>query len=129
MAIEPIAVNAHAVSSNAPAVNKSVTQADNPPVSARPAVPVVPEQPEVEINQQPLVSTEELTAKIASLNAALVSRNQAVAFSTDTVTGRDIVKVTNRTTGELIRQIPAQEALTAMQNMDRMMGLIFDHKI
>ena len=128
MAIESIAINAHAVPSNAPAVNKSATSADNVPVPARPAAQALPQRPKVEINQQPLVSTEELTAKIASLNAALVSRNQAVAFSTDTVTGRDIVKVTNRTTGELIRQIPAQEALTALQNMDRMMGLIFDHK-
>jgi flagellar protein FlaG len=63
------------------------------------------------------------------LNKELTSRNQAVAFSSDATTGRDIVRVTNRTTGELIRQMPTAEALKAMQNIDQMMGLIFNKSV
>jgi len=36
--------------------------------------------------------------------------------------------VTNRTTGALIRQMPTLEVLQAMQNIDRMIGLIFNRK-
>ena len=88
----------------------------------------VPKDVKVEINREPLVSAEDLEAKIASLNEALVSKNQAVAFSVDKTTGHDIVRVTNRSTGELIRQMPSLEALKAMQNIDHMMGLIFNSK-
>ena len=88
----------------------------------------VPEAPKVDINREPIISSKELEAKIVELNEAMVSRNQAVLFSTDPQTGKDVVKVTNKSTGELIRQMPSVEALKAMQNIDQMMGLIFNKK-
>jgi uncharacterized FlaG/YvyC family protein len=39
-----------------------------------------------------------------------------------------VVRVSNSSTGELIRQMPSVEALKAMQNIDQMMGLIFNQK-
>ncbi|MFT7375136.1 MAG: flagellar protein FlaG [Oceanospirillaceae bacterium] len=96
--------------------------------SVKPAEKPVPEAAKIDINTKPLVSSEELAGKIAELNEALVSRNQAVEFSTDSSTGRDVVRVSNRSTGELIRQMPSVEALKAMQNIDQMMGLIFNSK-
>jgi flagellar protein FlaG len=88
----------------------------------------VPEAPKIDINRQPIISSKELEAKIVELNEAMVSRNQAVLFSTDAATGKDVVRVSNKTTGELIRQMPSVEALKAMQNIDQMMGLIFNKK-
>ena len=88
----------------------------------------VPEAPKVDINREPIISSKELEAKIVELNEAMVSRNQAVLFSTDPQTGKDVVKVTNKSTGELIRQMPSVEALKAMQNIDQMMGLIFNKR-
>ena len=85
----------------------------------------VPEAPKVDIDREPLVSSQELEGKIAELNEALASRNQAVVFSTDPSTGKDVVRVSNKSTGELIRQMPSVEALKAMQNIDTMIGLIF----
>jgi flagellar protein FlaG len=96
---------------------------------AKPAEKPVPEAAKIDINTKPLVSSEELAGKIAELNEALMSRNQAVEFSTDSGTGHDVVRVSNRSTGELIRQMPSVEALKAMQNIDQMMGLIFNAKI
>tara|TARA_B100000768_G_C11218255_1_gene349262 strand:- start:581 stop:970 length:390 start_codon:yes stop_codon:yes gene_type:complete len=88
----------------------------------------VPEAPKVNINREPIISSKELETKIAELNEAMVSRNQAVLFSTDPKTGKDVVRVTNKSTGELIRQMPSVEALKAMQNIDQMMGLIFNKR-
>jgi flagellar protein FlaG len=88
----------------------------------------VPDAPKVEINREPLISSTELEAKLIELNEALVSRNQAVVFSTDSATGKDVVRVTNKSNGELIRQMPSVEALKAMQNIDQMMGLIFNKR-
>jgi len=88
----------------------------------------VPEAPKVDINREPIISSKELEAKIGELNEAMVSRNQAVLFSTNPQTGKDVVKVTNKSTGELIRQMPSVEVLKAMQNIDQMMGLIFNKR-
>ena len=88
----------------------------------------VPAAPKIDINREPIISTTELKANIVELNEAMASRNQAVVFSTDAATGKDVVRVSNKNTGELIRQMPSVEALKAMQNIDQMMGLIFNKK-
>jgi len=95
-------------------------------IDAKAAVHKVPPVKKVDIDREPTISRGELSQRIEQLNKELVSRNQAVAFSSDAATGRDIVRVTNRTTGDLIRQMPSAEALKAMQNIDQMMGLIFN---
>ena len=98
-------------------------------IGVSPKVQAVPPATKVDIDRQPTISPSELADKIERLNKDLTSRNQAVAFSSDATTGRDIVRVTNRTTGELIRQMPTAEALKAMQNIDQMMGLIFNKSV
>jgi uncharacterized FlaG/YvyC family protein len=57
-----------------------------------------------------------------------VDKNQSIGFSTNSRTGHQVVTVSNLTTGELIRQMPSVEALKAMNNIDRMMGLIFNEQ-
>tara|TARA_B110000116_G_C16243117_1_gene318937 strand:- start:20 stop:409 length:390 start_codon:yes stop_codon:yes gene_type:complete len=110
---------------NSPGHNQPVVKAE---VVQKPSPKPVPEAPKIDIDRQPIISTSELEAKIVELNEAMVSRNQAVLFSTDAATGRDVVRVSNKNTGELIRQMPSVEALKAMQNIDQMMGLIFNKR-
>mgnify|MGYP006104228519 CR=1 FL=1 len=88
----------------------------------------LPAAAKIEINREPGISSKELDVKIAQLNEAMTSRNQAVFFSKDAATGKDVVRVTNSSTGELIRQMPSVEALKAMQNIDQMLGLIFNRR-
>jgi uncharacterized FlaG/YvyC family protein len=56
----------------------------------------------------------------------MVASNQAIVFSKDSATGKDVVLVSNKSTGELIRQMPSVEALKATHNIDKMLGLIFN---
>ena len=105
--------------------NANVTFESSAAIEPSKAPKPVPAAPKVDINREPLVSSQELEGKIAELNEALASRNQAVVFSTDPSTGKDVVRVSNKSTGELIRQMPSVEALKAMQNIDTMIGLIF----
>jgi len=128
MAIEATVVDVRVppqVVGYSPGHNQPVAKAE---VVQKPSPKPVPEVPKIDINRQPIISTTELEAKIVELNEAMVSRNQAVLFSTDAATGRDVVRVSNKNTGELIRQMPSVEALKAMQNIDQMMGLIFNKR-
>jgi len=128
MAIESLTVNpqaAPAVVSNSVGVMRSSEKVE---AVEKPQLKPVPAAPKVDINREPIMSSKELETKIAQLNEALASRNQAIVFSTDPATGKDVVRVSNKSTGELIRQMPSVEALKAMQNIDQMMGLIFNDK-
>jgi flagellar protein FlaG len=128
MAIEMLTASPQA----APPVVDSRVGSSLPVAQAEPVVKhqskPVPAAPKVEIDREPIISAKELEAKIAELNEAMASRNRAIVFSTDEATGKDVVRVTNKSTGELIRQMPSVEALKAMQNIDQMMGLIFNQK-
>ena len=128
MAIEAVATGLQVtpqVVGNSADSKKSVSQVE---AVKRQQPNPVPVAPKIDINREPIISTKELEAKIVELNEAMVSRNQAVMFSTDAATGKDVVRVSNKNTGELIRQMPSVEALKAMQNIDQMMGLIFNKR-
>jgi len=82
----------------------------------------------VRVNTQSVMSEQELSTAIESLNDMMQALDRNINFSVDPGTGKDIVKVTDSNTGKTIRQIPAQETLTFIQNLDKMVGLLFDKK-
>lgn len=78
----------------------------------------------------------------AALNAALSSsfmdavnqdmqaiHNVALEFSIHKKTGETVVKVIDKDTGKLIRQIPPQEMLDLADKLEDMMGILFDKKV
>lgn len=48
-----------------------------------------------------------------------------LSFSLDDSTGRVVVKVTDSTSGEVIRQIPSEEALRLAERLDEARSLLF----
>lgn len=89
---------------------------------------VQPIEKTFKVNERTIISQSELKGAIDQLNVALQKRNTNVAFSVDQTTGRDVVRVTNSNTGEVVRQLPFEETLNFMRNLEQMTGLIFDRK-
>jgi len=83
---------------------------------------------QIRVNTQSVMSEQDLSTAIQSLNDMMSALDRNINFSVDPGTGKDIVKVTDSNTGKTIRQIPAQETLTFIQNLDKMVGLLFDSK-
>lgn len=90
--------------------------------------PVQPIENTFKVNERTIISQSELKGAIDQLNVTLQKRNTNVAFSVDQTTGRDVVRVTNSNTGEVVRQLPFEETLNFMRNLEQMTGLIFDRK-
>ena len=55
--------------------------------------------------------------------------NVGLKFSVHEPTGRTIVRVVNKDTGNLIREIPAKEILDLAAKLDELMGIIFDKTV
>ena len=59
------------------------------------------------------------------INKAIQSFSSNLEFSVDdAAVGKTVVKVVDRETGEMIRQIPSQEALDIARALDRLQGLL-----
>jgi len=53
----------------------------------------------------------------------------ALAFSQDRDTGKTIVKVVDTETDTVIRQIPSEEAISIAKSIDKMQGVLINHKV
>jgi len=52
-----------------------------------------------------------------------------LSFSLDDKTGKTVIKVIDKETGDVIRQIPPEEALKLSAHMQEMVGILFDKGI
>jgi len=82
----------------------------------------------IRVDTQSVMSEQDLSIAIQSLNDMMSALDRNINFSVDPGTGKDVVRVTDSNTGKTIRQIPAQETLSFIQNLDKMVGLLFDSK-
>lgn len=62
----------------------------------------------------------------AQLDALLAHMGYRVSFAVDDRTGRLICRVMDQNSGEVVRQIPADEMLALAAKLDEIVGLMFD---
>lgn len=90
---------------------------------AEPAQPV-----SFEANDRVLISGDDLRAAIEQLNMQMQKMNRNVNFSVDGVSGKDVVRVTDSNTGQVVRQLPSEDMLQFIRNLENMVGVIFDSR-
>lgn len=73
------------------------------------------------------VSEKELVKAVQRANGML--RNYGVHFETSEDSGRIIVRLVDRESGELIRQIPPEEALNAAQRLEEVRGMLLNLEV
>lgn len=80
-----------------------------------------------ETQQQP--SSKQLHNMVEQVNKTIqtLSSNH-VQFTVDKETGKEIVKVVDRETEEVIRQIPSEEMVAIAKRLDELQGLIIRQK-
>ena len=61
---------------------------------------------------------------VAAANEAMKSIKSELDFSVDDETGKTIVRVIDKQTGTLIRQMPSREMLEIAKALDRLQGLL-----
>jgi flagellar protein FlaG len=67
---------------------------------------------------------DELRRAGTSQNARLAEANQRMQISIDESTGNIVVEVRNTVTGEVLRQIPTEEALRIARNIDQQTDML-----
>jgi flagellar protein FlaG len=72
---------------------------------------------------------EQLNDAADKANEFLKALDVQLLFSVDEGTGKTVVKVTDKQTGDLIRQIPSKEMLAIAKALDTIQGLIIRKKV
>ena len=78
-------------------------------------------------NQNP-ASKDEVKNAVLKIEKFVSSTASDIQFSLDDDSGEPIVKVIDRSTKEVIRQIPSKEMLEIAQALDRLQGLLIKQK-
>jgi flagellar protein FlaG len=125
-------MNIQPVSSSGTAVSLPVApQGGAPQAAAPPQLPAAPVQPLPGQSSQAQAvperaNVEQAVAKVKVQIQAI--SNNSLDFSIDDSSGKTIVRVTDKESGELIRQIPSQEMLEIARSMDRLQGILVKQK-
>jgi len=70
----------------------------------------------------------ELGDSVRVVNERLAHRGQSLDIGVDPSTGSIVVKVSDDKTGEIVRQIPSEDALRVARNIEVLTGILVDHK-
>jgi len=82
-----------------------------------------------QVQNDEAAATATTEAKKKALNEALTalqSNNTSLDFSIDQTSGVLVVKVVDKATGDVVRQIPAEEVLVMRQQAEKMRGVLFN---
>lgn len=93
---------------------------------------VVPTLPGLRSPTPPAAATAQrdagvdITAVVARANEAMMAARNGIEFTYDRGSGKSIVRVIDRESGQLIRQIPSEDMLVLARALDRMQGVLVD---
>jgi len=106
-------------------VNPSMDKprADSPVAQSTP----VKDAPKVD-KVDPVQAVQDLAKAVDILNEALAKDPVALRFRVDETLNRPVVQVISEETGEIVHQLPQEEVLRAVKNIDHMRGVLFEDK-
>ena len=110
--------------SGQPAVGNSQATA-KPEVIARPKLEV-PKSPEIKFD--PNTAREKMSNVISMLNKQMESTQRGLGFTYDESKNTPVVKVTDTNSGEVVRQIPSEQAIKMAHQIDQAKGLFYNNK-
>ncbi|WP_225789313.1 flagellar protein FlaG [Pseudomonas sp. Marseille-P8916] len=82
-----------------------------------------------EVGLSSVEGAEKVKSAVSEIEKFLSSSRRNLEFSMDEESGKIVVKVIASETGELIRQIPSEEALRIASSLSDVSSLLFDAKV
>ena len=102
-----------------------------PATSAAPVVKATAPAPEPvkALRVDPQQLQRQLQEAVAELNKQMEHTGVSLGFSIDESIGRSIVKVVNKESGELVRQIPSEDVVRVAHSIESLKGILYNKSI
>jgi len=108
-------------------VNVNKNQDETKKVSDTSANIKVVEQKEAEkSSEQDTAQQVDLREVAQKLQDFIGGNHTSLQFSVDEEAGRDVIKVVDKQSGELVRQFPSEEVLDVIKSLSKATGSLFD---
>ncbi|MCJ8320022.1 MAG: flagellar protein FlaG [Colwellia sp.] len=72
-----------------------------------------------------IVQQPELVDVVQEINKVMASVQRDINFSVDEKSGRKVISVYEKGSEKLIRQLPSEDALKLLENLEQLKGLLF----
>ena len=79
--------------------------------------------------QAPVINAHQLENVAKQLQEFMGKMNRGLEFLVDEDSGRDVIKVVDKSSGELIKQYPSEEVLTLVSKLSAATGNLVDSKV
>ena len=123
-------IQAQPVAAVAPQGGKAVVVSPAPQVQAAALVPANSGAATPAVAPAPSVDPAELQKKleeaVARLNEQMEANGRKLGFSVDDRLNKQIVRVMNKETGEVVRQIPNEVVIRVANSIEDLKGVLFD---
>lgn len=75
-----------------------------------------------------VVPASDVGEVVEGLNRSIGAFNSRVSFDINEATDRPVIQVIDNETGEMVRQVPPEDMLKALERMAEMVGLLVDER-
>ena len=94
-------------------------------VAAAVKIETPPPAPKMDLQQM----QRQLQEAVVELNKQMGNAGRSLGFSMDPSVGMNVITVTNKETGELVRQIPGEDILRVAHSIESLKGIIYSKLI
>ncbi len=105
--------------------SRSQARAASGSASPLEATPPAQEAASIQAEQSVASAREPVEQAISSIQGFVQSIRRDLNFDLDDSSGRMVVKVTDSASGDVIRQIPSEDALRLAENLEEIRSLLF----
>ena len=84
--------------------------------------------PDTELSSNTTLTTEQLLQLADELNEHIHILNTKISFLIDDNTGHTVIRISDRATDEVLREVPTQEMLKLAAKLSEVIGIILDKK-
>ena len=102
---------------------RAKSRVDAPTAADKPAEPARP------VLAAPPVEVRKIESVTRQIDSFLRSMNRSLQFRLDESSGRMIVSICDSETGEVIRQVPGEDALRIAQSLESRLSGMLDEKV
>ncbi|UGV32710.1 flagellar protein FlaG [Halopseudomonas aestusnigri] len=78
------------------------------------------------VSQSPEAELEKLQTAVSDIQGFVQAVRRDINFNLDEDSGRVVINVTEATSGDVIRQIPSEEALRLAENLSEIRSVLFE---
>jgi len=107
---------------------RPTTVIEDRPAVQMPQLTVAVEKPHKEAKPAPPIEVPKIESVTKQIDSFLRSIGRTINFRVDPGSGRTIVSVLDATTGEVIRQVPGEQALQLAQRIEEGLSALVDER-